>query len=86
MGIIFVREIILRFKEDYLIKYKDGSLYCERADVWIDPKRAVKSALITHAHFDHFAFGCDEYFSTNETAILLRERVKDNINIKTFEY
>ena len=73
-------------KEEDLIRYKDGSLYCESADVWIDPTSPVKTALITHAHFDHFAFGCNEYFSTKETAILLRERVKDNINIKTFDY
>jgi len=76
----------LRNKEEDLIRYKDGSLYCEPADVWIDPTRPVKTALITHAHFDHFAFGCNEYFSTKETAILLRERVRDNINIKTFDY
>ena len=76
----------MRNKEEDLIRYKDGSLYCEPADVWIDPTRPVKTALITHAHFDHFAFGCNEYFSTKETAILLRERVRDNINIKTFDY
>ncbi len=76
----------MRTKEEDLIRYKDGSLYCEPADVWIDPNRPVKTALITHAHFDHFAFGCNEYFSTKETAILLRERVRDNINIKTFDY
>jgi putative mRNA 3-end processing factor len=76
----------LRNKEEDLIRYKDGSLYCEPADVWIDPTRPVKTALITHAHFDHFAFGCNEYFSTKETAMLLRERVRDNINIKTFDY
>ena len=76
----------MRAKEEDLIRYKDGSLYCEPADVWIDPTRPVKTALITHAHFDHFAFGCNEYFSTKETAILLRERVRDNINIKTFDY
>ena len=73
-------------KEEDLIRYKDGSLYCAPADVWIDPTRSVKTALITHAHFDHFAFGCNEYFSTKETAILLRERVGDNINIKAFDY
>jgi len=76
----------LRTKQEDLIRYDDGSLYCELADIWIDPIKPVKRALITHAHFDHFTFGCEEYISTKETAILLRERVGDNIKIKTFDY
>ena len=73
-------------KQEYLIRYKDGNLYCELADIWIDPSKPVKKALITHAHFDHFTFGCEEYLSTNETAILLKRRVGDNLKIKTFDY
>jgi putative mRNA 3-end processing factor len=69
-----------------LIKYKDGNLYCELADIWIDPSKPVKRALITHAHFDHFTFGCEEYFSTKETAILIKKRVEDDLNIKEFDY
>ena len=46
----------------------------------------VKRALITHAHFDHIAFGCEEYISTNETAIIIKERIGNNINIKTYDY
>ncbi len=62
----------MRTKQEYLIRYKES--------------KPVKKALITHAHFDHFTFGCEEYISTKETAILLKERVGDNIKIKTFEY
>jgi len=76
----------LRTKQECLIKYKDGNLYCECADIWIDPIKPVKRALITHAHFDHFTFGCEEYITTKETALLLKERVGKNIKIKTFDY
>jgi len=76
----------LRTKEENLIKYKDGNLYCELADIWIDPSKPVKRALITHAHFDHFTFGCEEYLSTKETAVLIKKRVGDNVNIKPFDY
>ena len=69
-----------------LIKYTSSGLYCAVADVWIDPKKPVKRALITHAHMDHFTFGCDEYISTFETAIILKERIGKEINIKTYEY
>ena len=55
----------MKTKQEDLIRYKDGNLYCELADIWIDPNKPVKKALITHAHFDHFTFGCEEYISTN---------------------
>jgi len=76
----------LKTKEEELIKYKEGNLYCELADIWIDPIKPVKRALITHAHYDHFTFGCEEYVTTNETAIIIKERVGDNLNIKRFDY
>jgi len=76
----------LRTKQENLISFKDGNLYCELADIWIDPSKPVKRALITHAHFDHFTFGCEEYLSTIATASILRKRVGENINIKTFDY
>jgi len=76
----------LRIKQENLFRYKDGNLYCELADVWIDPNKPVKRALITHAHFDHFTFGCDEYLSSKETSILIKKRVGNNINIKPFDY
>ena len=69
-----------------LITYKDGSLYCLVADIWIDPNKAVNKAIITHAHFDHFAIGCAEYFCTFETATLLQKRVGKELNIKIFDY
>ena len=75
-------------KEDssYLIKYTSSGLYCELADAWIDPIKPVKRALITHAHMDHFTFGCDEYISTYETAVIIKERIGKEINIKTYDY
>ena len=52
------------------------------ADIWIDPHKPVKRALISHAHMDHFTFGCDEYIATYETAIILKERVGNEIILK----
>ena len=69
-----------------LIKYTENGLYCEIADIWIDPHKPVKKALITHAHMDHFKFGCDEYISTYETSIILKKRIGGEINIKTYDY
>ena len=69
-----------------LIKYTSSGLYCELADLWIDPNKPVKRAIITHAHMDHFTFGCEEYISTYETAIILKERIGKGINIKTYDF
>ena len=69
-----------------LIKYSDQGLYCELADTWIDPYKPVNRALITHAHMDHFTFGCNEYISTYETSIIIKERIGSEINIKTYDY
>ena len=62
----------MRTKEENLIKYKDGNLYCELADVWIDPSRPVKRALITHAHFDHL-LGLQEVVDKTNTPIYLHK-------------
>ena len=69
-----------------LIKYSKKGFHCELADTWIDPHKPVKRALITHAHMDHFTFGCDEYISTYETAKILKERIGREINFKTYDY
>ena len=76
----------MKTQKEYLIKYKQGSLYCKYADIWIDPNKPVKRALITHAHFDHFTFGCEEYISTHETSMILKERMGDKLNIKSYDY
>ncbi len=76
----------MKTKEEGLIRYKDGNLYCEPADIWIDPSKPVKRALITHAHFDHFTLGCEEYLTTPETGILIKERIGANLNIRKFDY
>ena len=48
---------MFKTKEEHLFRYKDGNLYCDLADIWIDQSKPVKRALITNEHFDHFTFG-----------------------------
>ena len=64
-----------------LITYSDKGLYCKLADTWIDPHKPVNRALITHAHMDHFTFGCNEYISTYETSVIRKEFKINGINI-----
>ena len=69
-----------------LITQKAQGLYCEAANVWIDPYRPVEKAIITHAHADHFIKGCNEYICSIETGLLLRKRFGYNLNLKTIDY
>jgi len=73
-------------KKKNLLTFDNGSLFCSLCDTWIDPKKPVKRALITHAHFDHVSFGCEEYISSYETSIILKERLGSKINIKAYDY
>ena len=69
-----------------LIKKDLKGIFCEYGNFWIDPIKPVKKALITHAHFDHISFGCEEYFCSHETSILLKERIGKQIKVKTYDY
>ena len=69
-----------------LITQKSQGIYCEPANVWIDPYKAVEKAIITHAHADHFTNGCKQYICSIETGLLLRKRFGNNINLKTVDY
>tara|TARA_B100000900_G_C20491720_1_gene679844 strand:- start:108 stop:1094 length:987 start_codon:yes stop_codon:yes gene_type:complete len=76
----------LKIKNENLLNFGNKGLYCSICDTWIDPIRPVKRAIITHAHFDHVSIGCNEYISSYETSILLRERLGNKINIKAYDY
>ena len=69
-----------------LIRKENGGIYCSYGDFWIDPAKPVKRALITHAHFDHISFGCEEYICSPQTGALLKERIGKKIKLKSYGY
>ena len=69
-----------------LIRKENGGIICGHGDFWIDPTRPVKRALITHAHFDHISFGCEEYICSPETSALLKQRIGNKIKVKSYGY
>lgn len=44
------------------------------ADVWVDPSRAVESALVTHGHADHARGGHGRTYATPETLAIMELR------------
>ncbi len=61
-------------------------LFCAPAACFIDPRRPVDRAVVTHAHADHARPGCGLYLATPETARLLRLRLGATIAVQELPY
>lgn len=68
-----------------LIEFRKEGFYVPQADVYIDPWRRVKRALITHGHSDHSRWGHQRYLCVHESRGILRHRLGD-INIESVSY
>ncbi len=73
-------------KSSYLITHNNNGLFCKHGNFWIDPNIPVKKSIVTHAHFDHLSFGCDEYICSSETEFILKKRLGNNLNITSYDY
>lgn len=69
-----------------LISLTSKGLYCEKANVYIDPWKKVGKALITHAHSDHARPGMDSYLSHHDSVNVLKHRLGNRINIQGIDY
>ena len=56
------------------IKSTPAGLYCEPADLYIDPTRKSARAVITHGHSDHARPGHERVLATAATLALMEER------------
>lgn len=72
-------------KSEVILKNKNG-LYVPDADVYIDPWRPVKTALITHAHADHARYGHDLYIATQPTIDIMKHRISDSLICEARSY
>jgi len=68
-----------------LLQFTPKGIWCEQADIYIDPWKPVKKAMITHGHADHSRFGNDHYLATASAAPVIKYRLGD-INIQTVDY
>lgn len=69
-----------------LLKFTDKGIYCEQADVYIDPWKPVKKALITHGHADHARGGHNRYLCHSLTAAIILKRISPDLSVQTVEY
>lgn len=66
-----------------LLSFTDRGIWCERADVYIDPWKGVDRAIITHAHSDHARRGSRHYLAHPLTKELMHARIGADLRIET---
>ena len=60
-------------------------LYCHKADVYLDPWKPVKKAILSHGHADHARWGSSSYLCTPTAAPVIKYRLGD-INLETLPF
>lgn len=64
-----------------LLRLEREGIFCEAADAYLDPSRAVDTALVSHAHSDHARRASKHYYCAASCAPLLRVRLGSNARI-----
>jgi putative mRNA 3-end processing factor len=68
------------------LEFTPSGLYCREGDFYIDPRRPVKRAVVTHAHADHAREGSRSYLCTKDSRGILQARLGGDTSIETLEY
>ncbi|MBT8204972.1 MAG: ligase-associated DNA damage response exonuclease [Eudoraea sp.] len=63
--------------EKSLLQFTDKGIYCEKADVFLDPWRPVKKAIISHGHADHSRWGHKQYITHHSNIPIIKHRLGD---------
>jgi putative mRNA 3-end processing factor len=69
-----------------LLEFTSKGIYCQQADIYIDPWQPVERAIITHAHGDHARRGSKFYLAHHTSAHILRHRLGEDISLETAGY
>ena len=68
-----------------LLSFTDKGIYCDAADVYLDPWRAVDKAIISHGHSDHSRAGHRRYITHHRNIPIIRHRL-GNISVNGKEW
>jgi len=60
-----------------LLVFDENGIYCPIADVYLDPWRPVKKAIITHGHADHARWGHENYLTHHSNMPIIKHRLGD---------
>ncbi|KAA1243362.1 ligase-associated DNA damage response exonuclease [Aquimarina sp. RZ0] len=68
-----------------LLAFNTNGIYCEAADVYLDPWKPVNKAIITHGHADHSRWGHKEYITHHTNIPIIKHRL-EAINVTGKHY
>ncbi len=60
-----------------LLHFNAKGIYCQQADVYLDPWKPVKKAIITHGHADHSRWGHQQYITHHTNVPIIKHRLGD---------
>ena len=60
-----------------LLVFNQKGIYCEAADVYLDPWKPVKKAIISHGHADHSRLGHQQYITHHTNVPIIKHRLGD---------
>lgn len=63
-----------------LLQFTPKGIYCEQADVYLDPWEPVNKAIISHGHADHSRWGHQQYITHHKNIPIVQHRLGD-VNI-----
>ena len=69
-----------------LLKFTNRGIYCEQANIYIDPWKPVDYALITHGHADHARWGHKKYLCHPLTAAIIKQRISPDLQVQTIGF
>ena len=69
-----------------LLQPTAAGLYCPAGDFYIDPRRPVERAVITHGHADHARPGSARYLAAAPGEGILRRRLGETIRLRNLAY
>jgi len=69
-----------------LLEFTPQGLWCPQADVYIDPQKPVKRALLTHGHSDHARWGSKHYLCAHQSKPIIQYRLGNTAHIEGIAY
>src|SRR5438105_4018911 len=69
-----------------LLEFTERGIYCQQADVYLDPWKPVNKALITHGHSDHAKFGHNYYLCTEGSKAIIEYRLNTTSPVQAAKY
>ena len=71
---------------DSLLVHTERGFYCATGDFYVDPRRPVDRAVVSHAHSDHARYGCRRYLAAAPGERLLRMRMSRDAEFEFLPY